>query len=584
MNMIKYIKTSLKTFWNDFKPQAYYSLFIAITISGLDFIIRWDAYVERASYLLLRAGAIKTVCVYVAIFFLLVFTVFILRCTYKLGHFFWGYFVGIAMAINYLYLAVMDDFLNPRDLTNIIKADMSLVGDAFITFFSLKGLLILVVLIGSIYGSNKVIKRLKGDHRRTFSLGVSIVLITICTLTQFQVWSVLYVKLNKFPVDGVSHLFRTISFTVLEYNEFYAIDRDEAEINVNQLNEPNKAKHIVYIIDELIRYDYLGVNNTNLNTTPFLSRLKDPKFHNLGLTVSASTCSFQTRSLLLTGVNQVPDTSKHILSRPTLFQFAKKHQYNTVLINAANNTNFPNIVFREKDMAFVDEYYQVKDLSPINRFTDFAAIEIIHDALQKEVPQFIVLIKKGAHFHYEAQYPKASSRFAYFSPHLDRTDSYDASRKKMVNSYKNTILFTVDHFFEALLKEIPPNITVLYTADHGQTLQDQGQSYTHCKYEIEQAIVPTFLYSDHRWVTDIKHKYGKQGSPILSHHQLFPSLLALMSGDRESQHNGYRSLFSKENTQEKLKYSTGGLWSFSDEVTVNKDDIQKFIIPNNLGK
>lgn len=197
--------------------------------------------------------------------------------------------------------------------------------------------------------------------------------------------------------------------------------------------------------------------------------------------------------------------------------------------------------------------------------------------LKRKEPQFIVLVKKGAHFHYEEQYPKNQKEFEYFFPHLSESDSYDAKRDEMINSYKNVLRFTVDHFLKKLYANLPNGVSIIYTSDHGQSLQENGQTYTHCKDEIEQSLVPVLMFSDHPWMKDIKSKYGKKGDPIISHHQLFPSIVAIMSGNREYKHNQYYSIFSYNDEQLPLKYSTDGLWSFSNVESLSPSQLDKFI-------
>jgi len=88
---------------------------------------------------------------------------------------------------------------------------------------------------------------------------------------------------------------------------------------------------------------------------------------------------------------------------------------------------------------------------------------------------------------------------------LQSIDPSAAGREKLVNTYDNGIRFQVDEFFrEFVSKTTNQNYVILYTSDHGQTLAEHGQVYTHMKPDQEIVDVPDFLVSG--------EGYGKKGS------------------------------------------------------------------------
>ena len=107
-------------------------------------------------------------------------------------------------------------------------------------------------------------------------------------------------------------------------------------------------------------------------------------------------------------------------------------------------------------------------------------------------------------------------------------DPSAAGREKLVNTYDNGIRFQVDEFFRVFVSETTnQNYAILYTSDHGQTLAEHGQVYTHMKPDKEIVDVPDFLVSGER--------YGKKGlldgiAPGIrvSHLNNFATLLDLM--------------------------------------------------------
>ena len=86
----------------------------------------------------------------------------------------------------------------------------------------------------------------------------------------------------------------------------------------------------------------------------------------------------------------------------------------------------------------------------------------------------------------------------------DPIDTSAAGREKLVNTYDNGIRFQVDEFFRVLVSETTnQNYVILYTSDHGQTLSEHGEVYTHMKPDKVIVDVPDFLVSGER--------YGRKG-------------------------------------------------------------------------
>jgi glucan phosphoethanolaminetransferase (alkaline phosphatase superfamily) len=121
---------------------------------------------------------------------------------------------------------------------------------------------------------------------------------------------------------------------------------------------------------------------------------------------------------------------------------------------------------------------------------------------------------------------------AIWEPVMKASQSIDpsaAGREKLVNAYDNGIRFQVDEFFREFVSGTTnQNYVILYTSDHGQTLAEHGQVYTHMKPDKEIVDVPDFLVSG--------EGYGKKGffagiAPGIrvSHLNNFATLLDLMS-------------------------------------------------------
>lgn len=98
--------------------------------------------------------------------------------------------------------------------------------------------------------------------------------------------------------------------------------------------ETTPQNNIVLIIDESIRGDHLSINGYPRETVPYLSKIaRETSFiHNWGLATAGATCSFQSNSLILTGVMPSKNSFNLVYKYPTLFHYAKMMNYKTIIL------------------------------------------------------------------------------------------------------------------------------------------------------------------------------------------------------------------------------------------------------------
>ena len=140
-------------------------------------------------------------------------------------------------------------------------------------------------------------------------------------------------------------------------------------------------------------------------------------------------------------------------------------------------------------------------------------------------------------------------------------------REKLVNTYDNGIRFQVDEFFRVFVSETTnQNYVILYTSDHGQTLAEQGQVYTHMKPDRVIVDVPDFLVSGERY----SKKRLLAGIPPgirVSHLNNFATLLDLMGVPISLRACPYdKSIFSLTAAEDNRvrSYMSGSLHGFGD--------------------
>jgi len=201
---------------------------------------------------------------------------------------------------------------------------------------------------------------------------------------------------------------------------------------------------------------------------------------------------------------------------------------------------------------------------------DLGVARFLSGLLNEGGGYFVVVNKKGLHFHYRNRYPDDPA-FTIWRPVMEASEPIDPSptgREKLVNTYDNGIRFQVDEFFRGLVSETTnQNYVILYTSDHGQTLAEHGQVYTHGKPDKVIADVPEFLV--------VGERYGKKGSIAsirpgirVSHLNNFATLLDLMDVPMSLRVRPYdKSFFSltAEDNRERY-YMSGSLHGSGDYV------------------
>jgi glucan phosphoethanolaminetransferase (alkaline phosphatase superfamily) len=147
-------------------------------------------------------------------------------------------------------------------------------------------------------------------------------------------------------------------------------------------------------------------------------------------------------------------------------------------------------------------------------------------------------------------------------------DPRPTGREKLINTYDNGIRFQVDEFFRVFVSETTnQNYVILYTSDHGQTLAEDGQVYTHMKPDNVIVDVPDFLVSGKRY--SMKGLLADIPSGIrVSHLNNFATLLDLMGIPMSLRVRPYdKSIFSLTTEDNRVRYyMSGSLHGFGDYV------------------
>jgi glucan phosphoethanolaminetransferase (alkaline phosphatase superfamily) len=324
---------------------------------------------------------------------------------------------------------------------------------------------------------------------------------------------------------------------------------------------------IIYVIDESVRGSNLSLNGYPRATTPFLQSLETRGLlKNLGICVAASSFSHVSNAYLITGHNAFPDDAFRTDKNPTIFDYAKKMGYETIyidinkgylspLMKAAGDGPVRSLDRWMNDQSFKEHHVDLKTTK------DLGIARFLSSLLNERGGYFVLVNKKGLHFHYRNRYPDDIAS-TIWKPVMEVSESIDpggTGREKLVNTYDNGIRFQVDEFFRVFVSETTnKNYVILYTSDHGQTLAQHGQVYTHMKPDNVIVDVPDFLVSGERY----SRKGLLAGIPPgirVSHLNNFATLLDLMGVPISLRVRPYdKSIFSLTAEDNRMRYYMSG--------------------------
>lgn len=314
-------------------------------------------------------------------------------------------------------------------------------------------------------------------------------------------------------------------FVQIEAGNMLATDVNRDPVDIALTDAGKGPKHIVLILDESLRGDYIDINNPR-GTTPSLLTYSDT-YVNYGLAVSGANCSHSSRMLLRTGA-RAPNFQETLRKNPFIWDYARDAGYETVFIEAQDTADQLTKRMTLGELSKIDEFLYAEGDDPVVK--DLDTLKILESRLKLDKPQFIYLVKSGVHFPYEDMYEAEDARF---QRHLTGGFVFDAER--LQNSYKNAIYASVDLYYKTLLSS--PNISdavILYTSDHGQNLLENGRSYAHCSVgnaTIYEGIVPAMVITQNADWKPLFEEAAALNFDRASHFNIFPTLLALFGYD-----------------------------------------------------
>jgi len=245
--------------------------------------------------------------------------------------------------------------------------------------------------------------------------------------------------------------------------------------HARQANPDTAPQLVVMVIGESSRYDRWSLNGYARATNPLLSQ--EPNLVTLPDVITAVSATRLSVPVIL---SRKPATQslKDGFSEKSFITAFKEAGYKTFWLS--NQISFgefdtPVSVFAKE--ADVVDFLNLGGYSDNSNYDEVLFTPLQHAVHDPAPKKLIVLHTLGSHWNYSRRYPK---QFDQWQPSLYGVDKpvYTDLRIKtpMSNSYDGSILYTdwfLDHVI-GTLKETEQPASLLYVADHGQTLYDNS--------------------------------------------------------------------------------------------------------------
>jgi glucan phosphoethanolaminetransferase (alkaline phosphatase superfamily) len=479
---------------------------------------------------------------------------------------------GVAFAATALSLAVYLSFKSTNGYgftfheASLIWSESELILDA-LRFFSAQSALPIGIALALVVGL-ALLARFLPRVPLLISLGLLIA----------SVWlghRLLERTVGKVYQSPIPH--RVLLLTLYAYNHrtLYYGEREAPFIEPGA--EP-VAPHIVFVMDESIAGDLLEIQDSRYDTTPFLRSISD-RILDFGIAASASNLSSTTSLIVQSGLrpDQFPDSALRSLKNPNLFTYMQRAGFRSYLLDSQHYSRRPTNLMSGFDLAALDGHIVVRDLAlgALTWEMDFRALDYLVEIVTANERSFTYVLKTGAHFPYGDKYPPEA---AFFQPTFD-DPSPGGNREKTLNTYRNALRWTVDHYLRELIDRIEATgreVVVVYTSDHGQSVakaaDDTGAAPQHRPKRwphglavdppLEQAMVPLLVFGINGDVqARLMALYDPAVRGRVSGFEYFPTLLLLAGYTPEDLHRHYHhTIFDSEPDRADRFFVSGNLF------------------------
>lgn len=312
------------------------------------------------------------------------------------------------------------------------------------------------------------------------------------------------------------------------------------------------AGDVVLVVDESVSANYLDINNRGGVHSGLAQSRSGLALANFGIAASVANCSSGTnRTLRFGGTrNTYREAAEEM---PSIWAYSRSAGRRTVYLDGQRQEGELHNLMTVGEASEIDDFVQLGDKPVMER--DHELARILGDRLNNGVAEFIMVNKVGAHFPVADKFPLSAAVYRPLPPRgrtIGITDigslpgeeaETQEEWRRYRNAYRNTVAWNTGGFFDLLLpRAANTDSVIVYTADHGQDLQERGVAggSTHCSADprAEEGAVPLVVIADSSTKIDwMAHASANFDS--VSHFRIFPTLLALLGYGPEQTANFY---------------------------------------------
>lgn len=270
---------------------------------------------------------------------------------------------------------------------------------------------------------------------------------------------------------------------------------------ISKRDSLDNTLYILYI-GEAARYDHMGINSYERQTTPKLSSQKNIISYS-SIYTQANLTNYSIPFILTRATAGTPEIMHREKSIVEAFQEAG---YKTAFISKNSYTPFTMRIMNSCDYHYIFS----RGMDAVESY-DIDLIEQLKGITTSE-GQFVVLHSLGSHFKYSLRYPADA---AHFFPALAASDGYDKlteeHKQLLVNAYDNSILYT-DQVLGELIDWVEAQnkqAVIMYISDHGESFWDDERKLSlHGSYELSDAEyhVPCIIWYSDEYQIAFPHK------------------------------------------------------------------------------
>lgn len=307
------------------------------------------------------------------------------------------------------------------------------------------------------------------------------------------------------------------------------------------------AQDIVLIVDESIAPNYLDINHADGVYSGLASAPEGLAIVNYGIAAAITNCSAGSNKTLRFGGTR---ENYRLIGKtyPSIWAYARKAGFHTVYLDGQRNNGELQNLATPEERAEIDDFVQLDGVSVIER--DQTLARLIAERAANGRAEFIYVNKVGVHFPVADKFPDTMARFQplprrgatshiidmgpIHGTHTGTADEWRLYR----NAYRNSVIWNVGQFFDALLPHIAHHkAVILYTADHGQDLHERNQpgKATHCTNDPtpEEGAAPLVVIDSAARPRLDWQAHLETNRNAMSHFRIFPTLLELMGYRRD---------------------------------------------------